>query len=195
MPAFHSPICRALGAAILALRLGGPAWAGVCAEDFEGAPDCGYRVTIVGGDEYASVDPAVAGAGATTTFTLRVEYDAALAELTTLYRMDDGPFVVYPLLDGAGDPAPVLDPLADWMLAPDDAIEVYLLFAATRAAAFGDEPHTVTASFDLLAGDVAVDDLTVSGTLVPLPEPPAPASLGAGLLGLLLLRRARPSQA
>ncbi len=139
--------------------------------------------------EYSFIDPAAAGPSSTVAFVLRVAYDATLGELTTAYKLGAGSFLSYPLEDGAGQPAPSVDPLVDWGLASDDALEISLLFSATQAAgAGGGSP--VTAGFDLLAGDVRIDDLVITGTFLPVPEPQTGGLLACGVALLAWRRRA-----
>ena len=139
--------------------------------------------------EYSFIDPAAAGPSATIDAVLRVAYDATAGALTTYYKLGAGPFLAYPLEDDGGSPAPTLDPLVDWGLASDDALEISLLVSATQAAGSG-ASNPVTASFSLLSGDVYLDSLVITGTFLPTPEPGTGLLFTGGLLGLALRRRA-----
>ncbi len=122
--------------------------------------------------------------------TLRIRYDAVLGDLATRYRLGSGRFAAYPLESG-GSPAPVVDPLIDWMLDPDDALDIVLMFSATRAAVSEGEASEITSDLALLPGDVWFDDLVVTAT--PMPEPPATTAAIAALPILAQLARHRRS--
>ena len=139
--------------------------------------------------EYSVVEPEIAGPGATVVTTLRVEYDPELGELTTAYAIDGGPFVSYVLQD-EGQPAPVVDPQAQWMLGRDDEIDVFLLFSATRAAAGPGESGDITSSFGVASGEVWFDDLVV--TSVPEPAGAAAGVVACVMIGALSRRAAGP---
>ncbi len=132
--------------------------------------------------EYAAIEPAAAGPATTAIFDLSVFYVAATDLLTTRYRVDGGVWVVYPLEDDQGAPAPPLRPVQEWGLSPGDPLDVTLLISATRAATQPGESGAITSSFSLASGDLHLDDLLVTGTFVP-----EPGALALGLAALLVL--------